>query len=168
MVFQQLGDGAHLVVHNGCVAGRESRLMVDNDLPRLLAGIEVMDYPLAESGRICSERGRGRVEGISAGQIVVEEMRIGVEEKNVGIAVVERIVALMIDLQLGPFAGIDQGRIAKRGNRRGRGIGLALISEGETSGCRSVTVPRVLDVVSLRSVLREIEVVEEGESISTA
>src|ERR1700722_7117187 len=95
-------------------------------------------------------------------------MRVGIEEEDVGIAVIEGVVALVIDLDRGAFAGIDLGRVAEGRDSRGRVEGLSLVAEGEAGGRGSVYVPGILDVESLRPILREIEVVEERESVSTA
>jgi hypothetical protein len=96
VVFKQLGDCAHLAVDYGCIARGERRLMIDNNLPWLLAGIKVIDDPLPQSRWIGHECRRWRVVGISARQIVVEEMRVGIEEEDMGVAVVEGVVALVI------------------------------------------------------------------------
>src|SRR6201998_2432557 len=168
MVLQQFGNRAHLVVDEGCVARSEGWLMVDDDFPRLLAGIEVLHDPLARRSRIGPEGRRRSIESIAAGQIVVEQVRVGIEEEDVGIAVIEGIVALVIDLDRGAFAGVDLSRIAKGSYGRGGVEGLSLVGEGEAGGHGGVYVPVVLDIESLRPILREIEVVEERESISTA
>src|SRR5581483_1069987 len=97
MVFEQLGDRAHLAVHDGRIPGGEGGLVEHHDLPELPAGIQIVDYPLRQRRRIVDEsRWRG-VESISAGKIVVEQVRIGVEEQEVSAAVVERVIALVVD-----------------------------------------------------------------------
>src|ERR1700730_6462357 len=89
VVFKQLRDRAHLAVDNRCISRRESGLVENNDLPELLAGIQIVDHPLPERGGISHEGRRRRVESISTRQIVIEEMGICVEEENVRAAVVE-------------------------------------------------------------------------------
>ena len=61
VIFQKLGDPAHLVVAEGGVAGGERGLVVDDDLPGLGAAVQVVDQPVAQHGRIRRERERRRV-----------------------------------------------------------------------------------------------------------
>src|ERR1700752_4029074 len=55
VIFQEPGNGAHLVVHDGGIAGRKRRLVIDDDLPELGAGIEIVDHPVGQGRRIRSE-----------------------------------------------------------------------------------------------------------------
>src|SRR5262249_20384312 len=56
MVFEEFGNGSHLVVFHGGVAGRKRRLVEDHELPGLRAGIEIVDEPVAKDGGIGRER----------------------------------------------------------------------------------------------------------------
>src|ERR1700751_5015337 len=135
--------------------------MEHNDLPELLAGVQVVDHPLPESRGVTDECRRRSVESIPAGQVVVEEVRICVEEQKVRIAVVERIVALVIDLQVRSLAGVNLGRVPQRVDRRRLRVRESLIAEREAGGYRSIDVPRVLDVKARRAILREIKIIEK-------
>src|SRR5262249_47440939 len=105
-----------------------------------------MNHPVAESRRIWrKDRGR-RIEGIGAGQVVIKQVWIGIKKEEVSIAVIERVVALVIDLLFGAMPGIDLCRIAERLNRGRRSVGLSLIGEREASSGRRVTIPCILDI----------------------
>src|SRR3984893_10859213 len=142
--------------------------MKHDDLPGLLAGIQIVDHPLPKRSGITHESRRRRVEGISAGQVVVEEMRICVEKEKMRVAVVERVVALVIDLQACTLAGVNPGRVSKCADSGRRGVRLSLIAESEAGGHRRVDVPCILDVESHRAILRKIEIIEIGECIASA
>jgi len=168
MVFEQLGDGAHLVVGDGGIAGGEGRLVVDDDLPELFAGIEVVDDPILERGRISGEDRRRSVEGIAAGKIVVKEVRIGVEIEEVRVAIVERVVALMVDLGRDPVARVHLGGIAESLNCGGRSVVLFQVGKRHSRSGGRIAIPGKLNVKTLRSILRKVEVGKVREGISPA
>src|ERR1700693_5697310 len=105
--------------------------MEHDDLPALLAGIQIVDHPLPKGSGITHEGRRRRVEGISARQVVVEEVRICVEKEKMRIAVVERVIALVIDLQAFAFAGVDLGRVSECADSGRRIVRLSLVAESE-------------------------------------
>ena len=98
VVFEELRDRAHLSIEQRRISGGEGRLVEHDHLPELLAGIQIVDHPLSERRRVGDEGRRRGVEGRSARQVVVEQVGIGVQEQEVRVAVIERIVALMVDL----------------------------------------------------------------------
>ena len=53
---------------------------------------------MSERTRISGEGGR-RIEGIGAGQMVVKQVRVGVQIEKVCVAVIERVITLVMDLR---------------------------------------------------------------------
>ena len=90
MVLQKLGDRSHLIVLNCRVARRKRRLMIHDDFPGLVARVQVVNEPVAKARGVCRKRkdGCALVRRI-AEQKVVKQVRIGVQEDEVRVAVIE-------------------------------------------------------------------------------
>ena len=142
--------------------------MINNDLPKLLTGIEIVDNPVAQSIGIGGKDRRRCIKGVGAGKVVIEQMRISIQKKKMCVAVIEGIVALVIYLGLGALTGIDGRRVTEGLDRRWRGICLSLVRQMKPGRSGCVAIPRILDVKSLRAILREVEVIEKGECIPAA
>ena len=81
--------------------------MEDDDLPRLVTRIEIVKEPIPQNRRIGGEgEGRRLLESCWTGQLVIEQMGIGIQEDDMRVAIVERIVALVIDLALRTLSGV--------------------------------------------------------------
>ena len=114
MVFEKLCNRAHLVIAQRGVSRRECGLVKNDNLPQLIAGIEVANQPVAENRRICREWERGRsVIRVGARQLIVKQMGVGIKEDDMCVAVIERIVALLINLTFPTSAGIYVGARAE-------------------------------------------------------
>src|SRR5215471_464996 len=158
MIFEQLSHRAHLVIDNGRIARRKRWLVIHDDLPQLLAGIEIINHPVSQRRRVSSENWWGGIKGVGAGKIVIEKMRVGIKKKKMGIAIIERVIALVINLLSGPIPGVDDGGVAKRFNC-GWGVErLPLEFENKTGRGRSVAIPGILDVETLWTILGKIEI----------
>ena len=140
--------------------------MEDHDLPRLATGIEIVDQPIAQNGRIVGES-LGRL-GVERGavQLTVEEMRIGVQKDEVGVAGIERIVVHVVDLLLGAFSGINRSGSAVGSDRGGGSVRLPFETEEHPVGGDSVGVPGELGIDTSRPIERKIVVVKVGQRVA--
>jgi len=142
--------------------------VVDNNLPKLSARIEIIRDPVCKRRWVRREGWRRSVESVGAGKVVVEQVRIRIEIEEVCVSIVERIVTLMVDLCRQTRACVNLGGIAKRCDRSRRTVALSLISEREAGGGRCCYIPVVLDIEAGRTILWKIEIVEIGECVSAA
>src|SRR5215510_6336202 len=88
--------------------------MEHDDLPDLVAGVQIVDQPILERRRLRREWKGDRIARRAVGKQVVEQMWICVEKDEVGVAIVEGIVAHMVDLPFQRLAAIDLGTGAER------------------------------------------------------
>ena len=114
VILEELGYGAHLVVADGRVAAREAGLVEHNDLPHLMTRVQIVDYPIFQDGRVRRKRKIGRGGRRPVRQQIVEHVRIRVEEHEMGIAVIERIVRHVVDLAFRTLSAVDRSAGAQR------------------------------------------------------
>src|SRR5262249_6211259 len=109
VILEHLRDLTHLIVTQRRITRGVGRLVIDYDLPGLVRSVEIRDEPVAKDLRI----GRKRAWGFGIDRCEVDdgivEMRIGIEENEMRIAVVEGVVAHVVDLAFCAQPSIDKG-----------------------------------------------------------